>query len=227
MRINNVKEIVFASSSVVYGEAKEMPTPETYGPCLPISLYGASKLASEGLITAFCHTFDFKCWIYRFANVIGSHATHGAAFDFYCKLKKSKEELNVLGDGKQEKNYIEVTDCVNGMLFGLKNSSESVNLFNLTTTGKTFVSAIAQQVIDALKLEQVEIKYGEGARGWRGDIPVVSLDATKLEKLAWKPKNITSDAAVKEGVTKMVAYLETHAKQFKYDSIGVQRRKKY
>ena len=116
MRINNVKKIVFASSSVVYGEDAPMPTPESFGPCLPISLYGASKVGSEGLITSWVGTFDFQAWIFRFANIIGNRGTHGVIFDFIHKLKRDNTRLEVLGNGLQEKSYMEVKDCVRGMM---------------------------------------------------------------------------------------------------------------
>ena len=116
MRINGCKNIAFASSSVVYGEAKKMPTPEDYGPLFPISLYGASKLGSEGLISAWVGTFGIKAWIFRFANIIGTRGTHGVIFDFIHKLKKDPSRLEVLGNGLQEKSYMEVIDCSRAMI---------------------------------------------------------------------------------------------------------------
>ena len=112
MRINNVKEIIFSSTSAIYGEATISPTPENYGPLLPISFYGASKLACEALATAFAHNFSMKVWIFRFANIVGSHTTHGAIHDFIKKLKKDSSTLEILGDGKQAKSYLHVDDCL-------------------------------------------------------------------------------------------------------------------
>jgi UDP-glucose 4-epimerase len=116
MRTNNIKKIVFSSSSVVYGETNEPSLPENYGPLQPISLYGAGKLGSEGLITAFCGTFDFQTWIYRFANVVGTRGTHGVIVDFIEKLRKNPNELEILGDGRQQKPYLHVSDCINGII---------------------------------------------------------------------------------------------------------------
>ena len=124
MRLNGAKELVFASTSAIYGEPTVSKVEENYGPLLPISLYGASKLACEGLISAFSDNFGIKSWIFRFANIVGSRGTHGAIFDFIHKLKKNNSELEVLGDGTQEKSYLHVLDCVNGMIYGWQNSGD-------------------------------------------------------------------------------------------------------
>jgi len=116
MRLNDINKIVFSSSSVVYAETPVIDIPETYGPTLPISLYGAGKLAAEGLISAFCGTFDFQTWIYRFANIVGSRGTHGVIVDFIDKLRKNPNELEILGDGRQQKPYLHVSDVVDGIL---------------------------------------------------------------------------------------------------------------
>ena len=128
MRQNNVKRISFSSSSAIYGEANVMPTPETYGPILPISLYGASKLASEALISSWCGTFGGEAWIHRFANIVGPRGTHGVIFDFIHKLKNNPNRLEVLGNGLQEKSYMSAEDCVRAMTHLIDNSSEKVSL---------------------------------------------------------------------------------------------------
>ena len=206
MRFNGVKKIVFTSSNVVYGEVKKLPIPENYGPLLPISLYGASKLACEGLVTAFCHNFGFKAWVYRFANVVGPRVTHGVILDFFHKLEKNRKELEVLGDGKQSKPYIEVHDVVDGMLFGLKHSDDWVNLFNLGTEGFTSVTVIANEVIKAMGLKNVKLKLTGGVRGWPGDVPKVSLDMAKLKGLGWMPKH-SSKESVRMSVKAVVGSL--------------------
>ncbi len=207
MRANNVSKIVFTSSNVVYGEARKLPIPEDYGPLFPISMYGASKLACEALISAFCHNFGFKSWIYRFANVIGPRITHGVMLDFYRKLQKNNRELEVLGNGKQAKPYIEVHDVVDGMLFGLKHSSDSVNYFNLGTEGLTSVTVIAHEVIRVLGLSNVKLRFTGGIRGWPGDVARVSLDMGKLRALGWKPKHPTSDDAMRVGLSAIMKEL--------------------
>lgn len=207
MRSNSVKKIVFTSSNVVYGEATRFPIPEDYGPLLPISMYGASKLACEGMVTAYCHNFGFQAWIYRFANIIGSRATHGVVLDFYRKLQKSQKELEVLGNGRQSKPYVEVTDCVSGILFGFSHSNDSVNLFNLGTGGMTVVSVIADEVLRNLGLD-AKLRFTGGIRGWQGDVAKVALDAGKLRALGWKPRYGRSDDAMRAGVRAEIEFLK-------------------
>jgi UDP-glucose 4-epimerase len=208
MRANNVKKIVFTSSNVVYGEAKKLPIKEDYGPLFPISLYGASKLACEGLITAFCHNFKMQSWIYRFANIMGDRSTHGVVIDFFRKLNRNTRELEVLGNGKQSKPYVDVLDCVAGILYGFQNSNEEVNVFNLGTKGMTTVKKIADEVIKQLNLEETKIRFTGGDRGWPGDVRKVSLDSSKLLKLGWKPKYPTSDQAAMAGIKALIQDLK-------------------
>ena len=194
MRTNNIKKIIFASSGTIYGETPIIPLPENYGPVLPISLYGAGKVASECLITAFCHTFDMQCWIYRFANVVGDRGTHGVIYDFIHKLKKNPNELEILGDGTQEKPYLWVDDCVEGMLFGFRNSNSQVNLFNLGTSSSIDVKTIAKIVVEEIGLENVNFKYTGGDRGWRGDVPQVRFNVRKMNRLGWRARYSSNEA---------------------------------
>jgi len=204
MKKSKVKKIVFASTSAIYGDnPKIMPTPENYGPLFPISFYGASKLACEGLITAFCHNYNFQAWIFRFANTIGKNGTHGSAFDFIKKLKKNPKELEILGDGKQAKPYLLVQECAKGIIFGFKKSNQQINCFNLTCSGATSAKKIAELVIKEMGLKNVKLKYTGTKRGWLGDVPQVRLNPGKINKLGWKPK-LTSDQAVKKGVKDLV-----------------------
>ena len=197
MRLKNIKEIVFSSSSVIYGETPPKPLPEDYGPLLPISVYGAAKLASEGLISSFAHTFDMKGWIYRFANVVGERGTHGVIVDFIHKLQKNPKELEILGDGKQKKPYLYVTDCVDAILYGYENSKEEINVFNLGVESTTQVTRIAEIVVEEMGLKNVEFKYTGGKRGWKGDIPHFQFDINKIKKLGWQ-SNLESDEAVRK-----------------------------
>lgn len=203
MRLHGIKRIVFASSSTVYGETAGQPIPEDYGPLQPISLYGASKLASEGLITAFCHLFGMQAWIFRFANVVGDRATHGVIFDFINKLKQNPEELEILGDGTQKKPYIYVWDCVDGILYGFQHSDGQANVFNLGNRDTTSVTTIGRMLIKSMGLANVRLKYTGGNRGWPGDVPQVRLDTTRMEKLGWKPK-YTSDEAVRLAIKELL-----------------------
>jgi UDP-glucose 4-epimerase len=199
MRLNGISKIVFASSSTVYGEAGTRSVAETYGPLLPISLYGASKLACEGFISAFSHLFNMQAWIFRFANVVGEGLSHGVIFDFINKLKKNPSELEILGDGRQQKPYLYVGDCIEGILFGLSHSNEHVNIFNLGTGSSTSVSAIADMVVQAMGLANVKFSYTGGTRGWRGDVPQVRYDTTRMKALGWEPR-FSSDEAVRKTI---------------------------
>ncbi len=196
MRCEGVSHISFASSSAIYGEASIMPTPETYGPVKPISLYGASKLASEALITAWCGTFGAKAWVHRFANIVGPRGTHGVIFDFIHKLKNDPTRLEVLGNGLQEKSYMSAEDCVRAMVHLVGKTSEKVNLYNLGTGDTCSVRRIAEIVVEESGLEGVSIEYTGGDRGWAGDVPKTSLDVEYLFSTGFVPK-MQSEAAIR------------------------------
>ena len=194
MKKNNIKKIVFTSSSTVYGSAP-MPTPESYGPLKPESLYGASKLACEALISSYCYTFDMQSWIFRFANIIGERSTHGVIYDFINKLKRNPEELEILGNGKQEKSYLHVKKCIDAMVFAVKNSDEDVNIFNIGSEDTISVIEIAKIVSEKMKLTP-EFKFTGGKRGWRGDVPKMLLNIDKIKKLGWKPQINSKDSVI-------------------------------
>ena len=203
MRRNQIKRLVFTSSSTVYGDAGVTPVTEEHGPLLPISLYGASKLGGEGLISAFCHLFDMQGWIFRLANIIGSRLTHGVIFDFINKLKQNPGRLEILGDGSQQKPYLHVDDCINGMLFAMEHSKERLNLFNLGPSSSTSVVTIAKMVVQAMGLKDVEFHFTGGRGGWVGDVPQVRFDMTRMSRLGWEPK-YTSDEAVRRAAKEML-----------------------
>lgn len=203
MRLTDVKQMVFSSSSAIYGEASITPIPEDYGPLFPISFYGASKLACEGLITAFCHNYSFKALIFRFANIVGRNSTHGVLVDFIKKLKSNPTRLEVLGDGRQAKPYLYVDDCIEGMLFGYANSINQFNCYNLSCAGATSVNKIAKMVIEAMVKTSAIIQYTGGKRGWFGDVPQVRLDPKKLEKLGWAAK-FSSNEAVEKAIADLL-----------------------
>jgi len=204
MRLKQVDKIVFSSSSTVYGEAGTIAVAENYGPLLPISFYGASKLACEGFISAFRHMFDIQAWIFRFANVVGSRANHGVISDFIRKLKQNSGELEVLGDGTQEKPYLYVDDCVDGILFGLDHFQEQINVLNLGTDAFTNVTIIANMVVEAMGLSRVEFKYTGGNRGWKGDVPQVRFDMAKMKNSGWKAR-YNSDESVRQAIKDMLS----------------------
>jgi UDP-glucose 4-epimerase len=197
MRINGIKKIAYPSGSGVYGDVGLTETPEDFGPLLPVSMYGASKLGAEGIISAFCHMFDMQAYIFRFANVVGERQTHGVVLDFIKKLKKNPEKLEILGDGNQSKSYIHISDVISAMLFVIENSNEKVNLFNLATGDYITVNEIANITVEEMGLKNVEFAYTGGKRGWKGDVPIVRFDLTKIHNSGWKPK-YNSEEAVRE-----------------------------
>ncbi len=196
MRKMGVSEIAFTSTSTVYGEAKIVPTPEDYGPLLPISLYGASKLACEALISAFCATFDMRSVIFRFANIVGERGTHGVIVDFIRKLETNPETLEILGSGRQRKSYLLVQDCVEAMIFALEKARDGVNVFNVGSTDSVDVTEIADVVVEKMGLFGVEYRYTGGVegRGWKGDVKTMLLSIEALEKLGWSPSRSSREA---------------------------------
>lgn len=207
MRLSDTAQIAFASSSTVYGEAAQLPTPETYGPYLPISSYGASKMAGEGFIAAYSHYYGFKSTMFRFANIVGKNSTHGVIFDFIHKLKKDSKSLEILGDGTQRKSYMHVTDCVGSMLFVHEKLSKT-DIVNLGNVGTTPVTRIADSVTRAMHLENVKYRFTGGfeGRGWKGDVKIAELSISKLSSLGWK-NSLGSDAAVDKAVSETLAQL--------------------
>jgi UDP-glucose 4-epimerase len=190
------KLIVFASTSTVYGEAEQIPTRENYGPLKPISLYGASKLACEGLLSAYANMYGFKAIIYRLANVVGPRSNHGVIYDFVQKLHNNPVELEVLGDGSQSKSYLYVDDCISGIMNGVR-ADESVEIFNIGSEDRTNVLNIAETVKQEMGLDNAKIKLTggvDGGRGWKGDVKIMQLDMNKLKTVGWKPLHNSAEA---------------------------------
>jgi len=197
MRRNGVKRLLYASGSGVYGDVGTTPTPEHFGPLLPISLYGASKLACEGLISAFCGQFELQAWIFRFANVVGRRQTHGVCFDFIRRLRDEPGRLTILGDGTQSKSYIHVSDVVGAMLHVFKHATERVNVFNVATEDYIEVTSIAKIVMEEMGLETAKLEYTGGDRGWKGDVPKVRFVLDRIHALGWTATMNTREAVVK------------------------------
>lgn len=189
----DVGRVLFSSSSVVYGLPTVFPTPEDYGPLLPQSLYGASKLAGEGLLSAYAHCYGIRAYIFRFANIIGPTMTHGVIYDFFDKLRRDPARLEVLGDGRQSKSYLWVDDCVGAMLRAEDQSHELVNVFNLGTRDRVSVAQIAERVVRAAG-GRARIEYTGGERGWAGDVPQQLLAVDRIERLGWRPSMNASEA---------------------------------
>lgn len=196
----SAKNLVFASTSTVYGEAKVMPTPEDYGPLIPISTYGASKLGCEALVCSYAYTFGLRALILRVANIVGSRTSHGVIIDFIDKLKADSGRLEILGDGTQQKSYLHVDDCVSAILHVTREFSRSedkVAIYNVGSFDQVTVGRIGEIVAKEMDLRDVNFVYTggvDGGRGWRGDVKVMLLSVEKLLKTGWTPKHNSEEA---------------------------------
>jgi UDP-glucose 4-epimerase len=205
MRTNGVGKIAYSSGSGIYGDVDLRETAEDFGPLLPISMYGASKLGAEGIISAFCHMFDLQAWIYRFANVVGGRQTHGVGFDFIAKLREDRTRLEILGDGKQSKSYIHVSDVIDAMFHVTERANDTVNVFNIATDDYITVNDIARLVVKEMGLAGVRFDYTGGCRGWKGDVPVVRFDLRKIHTLGWRAR-YNSEQALRQSIREMLEY---------------------
>ncbi|MFW6304360.1 MAG: NAD-dependent epimerase/dehydratase family protein [Candidatus Saliniplasma sp.] len=198
MRQHDVDEIVFTSTSTVYGETEVIPTPENLGPLKPISLYASSKLSCEAMISAYCHTFDMNAVCFRFANVVGPRSTHGVTYDFVHKLKDDPETLESLGSPPgTTKSYFYISDCISGMLYGAKNAEDRVEYFNIGSEDYINVKKIADVVCEEMDLDDVEYNWTggvDGGRGWKGDVKVMLLSIEKLKDLGWNPEYTSAES---------------------------------
>ena len=204
MRANAVKKIAFSSTGSVYGEAVLIPTPEDAPFPIQTSLYGASKLAAEGLISAYCEAFDMQSYIFRFVSILGERYTHGHVFDFYKQLKQNPNHLKVLGNGKQRKSYLYVQDCLDAIFLAMEKATDKVNVFNLGTDEYCEVNNSIDWILGILGV-QPERLYTGGERGWIGDNPFIFLNCSKIRALGWKPQH-----TIKESIIKTVRYLQNN-----------------
>jgi len=200
-RKNDIKKIVFTSTSTVYGESKNIPTSEEEF-CEPISNYGASKLAGEGYISSFAHTYGIKGTILRLANIYGERSTHGVMHDFFFKLKENPNELEILGDGKQEKSYLHISDCVNAIMIAWKKQEKIVDYFNVGSDEKTDVISIAKKISKELEINP-KFRFTGGRRGWVGDVPMMLLNSNKLNEIGWENK-----IDLNEGIKRYIMWLK-------------------
>jgi len=207
-RSGEAKTIVFASTSTIYGEATQLPTPEDYGPTLPISTYGASKLGCEALISSYAYTHSMKGLILRLGNCVGARSGHGAVADFIAKLRANPNELEILGDGSQTKSYIHITDCVAAILLTVRaflQSEKRVDVYNVSSPDQVSVRRIAEIVIEEMGLRGVKMKFSggvDGGRGWLGDVKVMHLSVEKLLNLGWHPK-LNSEEAIRSAAKQL------------------------
>jgi UDP-glucose 4-epimerase len=202
MRQAGIRRIAFASTGSVYGETAVIPTPEDAPFPVQTSLYGASKLAAEGLIQAYAEGFGVQAWIFRFVSILGERYTHGHVIDFYRQLVKHPLELQVLGDGSQRKSYLYVQDCVSAIFTALERASGQVNIFNLGTDEYCRVADSVRWICAHLNLDP-DIRHSGGDRGWVGDNPFIFLDTSRIRALGWKP-----ELSIREAVLATVRYLE-------------------
>jgi UDP-glucose 4-epimerase len=204
MRSNEARRIAFSSTGSIYGEPEIFPTPEDAPLPVQTSLYGASKLAGEGLIQAYCSSFGFQACIFRFVSILGERYSHGHIFDFYKQLQEHPDRLNVLGNGKQRKSYLSVQDCIEAMLLAIANmakSSSSVSIHNLGTNEYVEVDDSIGWICEYLLVAPERI-YSGGERGWIGDSPFIFLDCSRIRALGWQPKS-----SIRDGVMSTIDYL--------------------
>lgn len=204
MRANGVKRIAFSSTGSIYGEPDVFPTPEGCPFPIQTSLYGASKLAGEGLIAAYASSFGFQCCIFRFVSILGERYTHGHVFDFYKKLLADPNEIEVLGNGKQRKSYLHVRDCVDAVLLAMERASGPVNIFNLGADEYCNVDQSLGWITERLGLSPRR-RYTGGDRGWIGDSPFIFLDTTRIRALGWCNK-----ISIRDGVIRTLDYLKAN-----------------
>ena len=211
MRRHGVPQIILSSSGTVYGDVGTTVTHEKFGPCLPVSLYGAGKVAAEALITAFCATFGMHAVILRFGNIVGDRTTHGAIYDFIKQLAKNSAELKVLGNGLQAKPYVYVRDLVGALVFAGKKCAEleagRFDVFNVAPDGATSVRFIAEELVAQLGFKgRTKISYGTTAGGWPGDVAQSRMDASKIRQAGFNlPRS--SDEAVRFAIRRILEWL--------------------
>jgi UDP-glucose 4-epimerase len=202
MRANGVRRIAFSSTGSIYGEPPLFPTPESCPFPAQTSLYGASKLAGEGLIAAYCTGFGFQGYVFRFVSILGERYTHGHVFDFFAKLLDNPHQIEVLGDGKQRKSYLYVQDCIDAMLMVIERAEEPFNVYNLGTEAYCAVDDSLGWICEHLGVKPAR-RYTGGSRGWIGDSPFIFLDTTRVRSLGWRPK-----LSIRDGVLRTLSWLQ-------------------
>lgn len=197
MRINGIKQIIFPSSMTIYGRPTVSLVSETYGPCLPISLYGAAKLACEGLISAYCEMFEMRAWIFRFANIVGARTTHGVIYDLINKVLHNRNKLHVLGNGNQSKPFLFIDDAIEGIFYLMDQSSERVNIFNVSPPDALRVKDIVHILVHVMEIPKISIQYEANPYGWKGDVSTIILDISKAKQHGFHTRYTSRTAAIK------------------------------
>lgn len=201
-RSRKPKTVVFTSTSTVYGECSQIPTAEDYGPLIPISTYGASKLSCEALISSYAHTFNHRALIVRLANIIGPRSNHGVVVDFVKKILANPNELEILGDGYQEKSYLYVTDCIDAIIHlceKFNEGTERIDIYNVGSSDTICVREIAEIISMAMNVPDIKYRFTggvDGGRGWKGDVKKMQLSIKKLRHTGWAPRYTSRQAVI-------------------------------
>jgi len=203
MRCSEVKRLLYASGSGVYGDLGEEIAQEDRGPLLPVSTYGASKLSGVVLINSYCYMFGLSARAFRFGNVVGPRQTHGVGYDFAKKLVKNPKELSILGDGSQSKSYIHVNDVVNAVLLANEKLDKNFEVYNVATGDYITVHEIALLAAECLGLADVNLIYSGGNRGWKGDVPIIRLNTDRIKSLGWQ-RSLSAREALKSSIKEML-----------------------
>ena len=204
MRKNGIRTILFPSSTTVFGELKNPPASESHGPMTPLNIYGGAKLAAEGLISAWAHTYDLRAIVFRFVGIIGGRMDHGVVHDFVRKLQKNPAQLEVLGDGTQKRSFVLVDDCIEAMLFALAKSKKNYNLVHIGNTDQISINKTAEVIFKVMKLNNVQLRHTGGKVGWKGDVTSNFIATETLTALGWKPRR-SSREAVTEAAGRLAA----------------------
>ncbi len=204
MRVAGAATILYASGSGVYGDIGDTAAHEDMGPLIPVSTYGASKLAGEALIASYCHMFGLRGRVFRFGNVVGPRQTHGVGFDFVRRLLADPTRLRILGDGTQSKSYVDVEDVVSAVLLGAAEQSQPFRAYNVATGDYITVTEIAELAVDVVGAQaDTALEYSGGSRGWKGDVPIVRMDTSRIRSLGWSNAR-TSRQALDESMRAML-----------------------
>ena len=204
MRKNGIRTILFPSSTTVFGELANPPASESHGPMIPLNLYGGAKLAAEGLISAWAHTYEFRAVVFRFVGIIGGRMDHGVVHDFVRKLQKDPAQLEILGDGTQQRSFVLVDDCVEAMLFAMGKADKNYNLVHIGNVDQISINETAAAIIEVMKLKAVKRNYTGGKVGWKGDVTSNFIATETLTAWGWKPPH-SSREAVSEAARRLAA----------------------
>lgn len=196
MRKNDIRVILFPSSTTVFGELANPPASEAHGPMRPLNLYGGAKLAAEGLISAWAHTYDFRALVFRFVGIIGGRMDHGVVHDFVRKLQKDPTQLEILGDGSQQRSFVLVDDCVEAMLFALARSAKNYQLVHIGNRDQISINETARAILEVMNLKNVKLNYTGGKVGWKGDVTSNFIATETLTTWGWKPPRSSREAVV-------------------------------